>query len=82
MSNKSFGDTRRGYERANEGHCFAKHGTRLVGILLKMKQSSIFSFAAKGELKPGTPVVDLFCGVRLVQLKHYIRKLNHVFVCR
>ena len=31
-----------------------------------MKQSSIFSFVAKGCLKPETPVVDLFCGVRVV----------------
>jgi len=28
-----------------------------------MKQSSIFSFAAKGALEPGTDVVDLFCGM-------------------
>lgn len=28
-----------------------------------MKQSSIFSFVAKGGLAPHTPVVDLFCGI-------------------
>lgn len=37
-----------------------------------MKQSSIFSFVAKGGLKPETPIVDLFCGVRVV----HTTKLN------
>ena len=42
-----------------------------------MKQSSIFSFVAKGALKPETPIVDLFCGV----CKHELKPLPSYPTC-